>query len=97
MRQQDYPAASTPGTTAGFPDLFLPTARSHGRSLRSSTNRTLYKGRGVSCRTPEFFSQFVRSNVRAANQSLTIVYVKILRRSDDRLFAIGCVALLHRF
>jgi hypothetical protein len=44
-----------------------------------------------------FSSQFVRSNVRAANQSIVIVYVKILRRAGDRSFAIAGVALLHRF
>jgi hypothetical protein len=40
-----------------------------------------------------FFSQFVQSNVRAANQLAVLVYVKILRRTGDRLFAVIGVAL----
>src|ERR1700678_1264670 len=69
MKPPDYPVASAPGTTGECPGLFLPTARNHGRSLRSPENRTLYKGRGVSCRTPEFF-QPVRSKQCSCRESV---------------------------
>src|ERR1700735_507080 len=55
MKPPDCPVASAPGTTGECQGLFLPPARNHGRWLRSPGNRTLYKGRGVSYRTPEFF------------------------------------------
>src|SRR3979411_947695 len=58
---RDCRVASAPGTTRARQDRPLPIARGRGLQLHSSSNRTLRRGRGVSCRTPEFPSGILKA------------------------------------